>query len=348
MALVHSFTHFTQTDIFLTAAEKKGWNIQVLSKNPYPLAEISKNALYYRIFSETLSLNISTSSTISRNKYVTQLMFQKFLPEYATDAQIFFIDKLSDTEIQQLLKKHHRLVVKPVDGNNGVGVSTNLQTIDQVRAAIETVRQLHTNLVLIENHIDTTSEYRIILWKGQILDVLERIPAYIIGDGQHSVQELIDQKNQYRQSHFDIAFSPIDIDHNVFFTLNQNGFTLGTILKKNQRLQLKPTCNFSRGGEVKRVPIHTIHPKYIQAFLKIYQITWQTYTGVDLITPDISKTPVLGKTVINELNSGPQPDLTFYDDLIQGTPFEGMYHILEKMEIDPVKAAPDEFIGLKQ
>ena len=60
------------------------------------------------------------------------------------------------------------------------------------------------------------------------------------------------------------------------------------------------------------------------------------YCGLDLITPDIEQAPVVGQTVINELNGAPGLTLAFFDDLATNRPFYGMFQLLEKMENDPV------------
>lgn len=336
------FTPFTsniETNIFLTAAERFGWQVKVIAKeNGYALGEISKGQHRYRIINGRISVNSSTSTTISSDKYLTNVVLQPFTP-YLTHPQKLLIDELTDAQIEDFLARYPKVVVKPVDRNNGLGVTTSLTDLASIKAAIAKLKPLGSKTVLIEEHIDITREYRVMVWKGKIIDVLQRIPAYVIGDGESTIGQLIVEKNATRFKHFNTIFEPINIDDDLDNLLSKQNYTVESILTAGTYLSVETTCNLSQGGEVKRIELETIHPEYQTLFDQAYQATWLNYCGADIITPDITKPPVEGQTVINELNGAPGITLAFYDDLATNRPFLGCQRILEQMENDPVALA---------
>lgn len=343
------FTEFTtniETNIFLTAAERAGWQIEVIINgytDNYTLAEIRKNNLRYRISRGRLSVNSSVSTAISFDKYLTNILLQPFTP-YLTHPQKLDLNKLSEAEsataIETFLAQYQKVVIKPLNLNNGIGVTTSLTTLAEVKAAINKVKQLGGKFALMEEHIPITHEYRVMLWKGKIVDVLERIPAHVVGDGESSIGQLIVEKNATRFQKFNTIFEPIIIDGDLDTLLSRQDFTVESVLPAGMYLPVETTCNLSQGGEVKRVDLETIHPEFKKMFEQVYQATWLNYGGADIITPDVTKPPVEGQTVINELNGSPGITLAFYDDLATNRPFMGSRRILEQMEHDPVLIAP--------
>jgi cyanophycin synthetase len=330
------FTTNIETNIFLTAAKQTGWKVTVLLTGDYSIAEIEKNNLRYRISDGTLSVNSSVSTQISRDKYLTNLMLAPHTP-YVTQPQKFLIEELKPEIYQQLLSLYGKLVVKPLDENNGIGVTTSLTTVEQVVRAVEKVKNLGAKNVLIENHVPIHREYRVMLWKGQAMDVLQRIPAYVVGDGSSTIQSLIEQKNQYRVNNFGSLFELINMDEDLNMLLQEQNLDLTTVLPAEKYLTVETTCNLSQGGEVKRIELETLHPEFKAIFAAVYQATWLNYCGLDLITPDVTQAPVSGQTVINELNGAPGMTLAFFDDVATNRPFLGALRTLERLETDPVQ-----------
>src|SRR5689334_10149425 len=102
------FTGYIQTDIFLSAAEQKGWKVDIFFKDEYAFAEVSKGNLKYRVSRDSLSFNSNVATKISSNKYLTNLVLNKFIPEYSTHATTFVIDEITDEKIQELLNQYHK------------------------------------------------------------------------------------------------------------------------------------------------------------------------------------------------------------------------------------------------
>src|SRR5438309_957556 len=87
------------------------------------------------------------------------------------------------------------VVLKPLDGNHGRGVSLDLRTDDDVRRGYErAIRQTRSGVVVVESFIKG-NDYRVLVIDGHMVAVAERVPAHVIGDGAHTVRELVDITN---------------------------------------------------------------------------------------------------------------------------------------------------------
>ncbi len=331
--IITPYTHLIGPNVWLSGAAKNGWEIEMILKERC-LALIRKGTVQYQLLGEIISANGTPSTEISVNKYLTNLVLEGHI-QFITHPTIFRIDTVSDLQISELLNKYKKLVVKPIDSNNGEGVTTNLTDVDQVKHAIAQVKELGKNDVLIENHVNAVKEYRIITWKGKAIDIVERIPAFVIGDGISTIQQLIEARNTYRQETFQGVFEDVIIDEGLLFYLSQKKLSLNSVPEANERIQVRSMCNLTQGGETKRILLDQIHPAYAEIFETIYKRTCLVYCGLDLITSDVSNLPTEDDTVINELNGAPGPQALFFADVMENRPLFGVCQILEKMEKDP-------------
>ena len=85
------------------------------------------------------------------------------------------------------------VVVKPLDGNQGKGVSLNLQTTEQVREAFTHAHE-YSRKVIVEQLIEGR-DYRVLVVAGRMIAACERVPARVIGDGVQTVRYLIEHAN---------------------------------------------------------------------------------------------------------------------------------------------------------
>jgi cyanophycin synthetase len=88
------------------------------------------------------------------------------------------------------------VAIKPLDANHGKGITVGLKTLEEVRAAFPLARK-YSRRVIIEQSL-TGQDFRALVINNRLVAVSERIPAHITGDGEHTIQELIDQTNRDR------------------------------------------------------------------------------------------------------------------------------------------------------
>lgn len=141
------------------------------------------------------------------------------------------------------------VVIKPINGKLGRGVIINIQDKEQLKKALDEVRnKLSYKEVVVEKYIHG-DDIRAYVIDGKVIGAIKRVPANIVGDGKHTILELIEIKNKERKNNPNLSTRPIKIDDEVIKFINSKGYTLESILEKNEKLRLRGVSNISKGGE---------------------------------------------------------------------------------------------------
>jgi cyanophycin synthetase len=178
-------------------------------------------------------------------------------------------------------------VVKPYNLSHGRGVSLNLRDEQQVREAFAKVYEM-TSYVLVEQFL-TGSDHRILVINGEVVAVAERVPGHVVGDGAHTIAELVDITNSdpRRGVGHEKSLTRIEIDHQASRLLDQAGYTLETVLKDREQFFLRSTGNLSTGGTaIDRTD--RIHPENAEIARRAAKVIGLDIAGIDFITSDIS------------------------------------------------------------
>lgn len=161
-----------------------------------------------------------------------------------------FGKKYSNEKIISLTEQlNFPLVVKPFNGDRGIGVVTNIKNSEELRSALEYVREeLGYSKVIVEQFFNG-EEFRVFVVGSNVAGAIKRIPANVVGDGEHSIAELIEIKNYERKKVPNLHQRLIKIDREIIERLESIGYNLETVLKKDEILFLREKGNLSTGGE---------------------------------------------------------------------------------------------------
>lgn len=202
------------------------------------------------------------------------------------------------------------VVVKPANLDGGRGVMAGLQDADAVKKAFLAAFKL-SKRVLVEQYIDGM-DYRVRVCNGDVIGVVIRRPACVVGDGVHTVQFLIDQTNAQRASQptvqrIDIeqGVYPIAVDDEVLDRLKHQGLDLQSVVKEGQVLRLRGAANVSLGGTTWDVT-GSAHPDNLVLAGDAVRALRLDLAGVDLLVPDISRSWKETGGAICEVNAQPQ------------------------------------------
>ncbi|HEY0290240.1 MAG TPA: N-acetylglutaminylglutamine synthetase [Pseudomonas sp.] len=177
------------------------------------------------------------------------------------------------------LDEHQRIVVKPLDGEQGQGVAVDLHDIDDVQAAIEHARQFDTRVLLESFHKGL--DLRIVVIGFDVVAAAIRQPAQIMGDGHHTIAQLIEAQSRRRAAATD-GESKIPMDEETRRTVKNAGFTLDSVLPADQRLAVRRTANLHTGGCLEDVtPI--LHPVLKDAAIRAARALDIPVVGLDLM-----------------------------------------------------------------
>ena len=187
----------------------------------------------------------------------------------------------SAEENAAFLAEHGSLVVKPVDGEQGQGVAVDLRSPAEVQAAIERAQPFDSRVLLESFHPGL--DLRILVIGFEVVAAAIRRPAEVVGDGQHSIGELIDAQSRRRQAATD-GESRIPKDAETLRTLHAAGVDYASILPQGQRLAVRKTANLHTGGCLEDVT-DILHQPLADAAVKAARALDIPVVGLDLLVP---------------------------------------------------------------
>ncbi len=202
-------------------------------------------------------------------------------------------------------------VVKPVAGHKGQGVTTGIMSFEEVskafNAIVKSAQEAGVNFegALVQKQI-YGHDHRILTIGGKYAACLKRIPAYIVGDGKHTIKELIDIDN-LREVRADTARSPlckIKLDETMHDFLKLQNRTAQDIPAAGEEVVLRRVANISAGGVSVNVTDFA-HPDNILLAEDIARFFKVTAMGIDVLARDITKSWKEGDFGIIEINAGP-------------------------------------------
>jgi cyanophycin synthetase len=209
----------------------------------------------------------------------------------------------ADDAVAALRELDAPLVVKPLDGHQGKGVSLNLSTEVEMREAFE-IAQQHGHDVLIEE-MYVGRDYRVLVVGGKLVAASERIPCHVVGDGAHTLGELIEIANldPRRGEGHDNVLTKIKIDEVMLAYLRKHGLNFEDVPAAGERVFLRDTGNLSTGGTAVDVT-DDVHPEVKRLCERAARIVGLDICGLDLIAADISQPLRAGNGFI-EANAAP-------------------------------------------
>ena len=196
------------------------------------------------------------------------------------------------------------LVTKPLNGNHGRGITSNIESIEKALVGLEEA-QHHSTAVIIERFI-TGLDFRALVVNYKFVAAALRTPAAVTGDGSSTVQQLIDKTNEDPRRGFghEKVLTEIKIDNATRNILEEQGLSLESILPAGEILWLKRTANLSTGGTAMDVT-DQVHPDNIVLFERISRIIGLDICGVDIMAETLETPLVKNGGSILEVNAAP-------------------------------------------
>jgi cyanophycin synthetase len=176
------------------------------------------------------------------------------------------------------------VVVKPRHGRQGEHVQLNLGTPDEVEHAFTAAG----GDVVVERQLPGR-DYRVLVVDGQVVAAAERIAAHVVGDGESTVEQLIDRTNAdpRRGDGHARVLTRIRVDDLTWRLLERQGRTLDSVPAAGQEIWLRDNANLSTGGTSRDVT-DRLHPDIARLCVRVAALVGLDITGVDLRLPDIA------------------------------------------------------------
>jgi cyanophycin synthetase len=265
-----------------------------------------------RLFDSSVSdMTPLIGSNIATNKHFTQRILRRAGFPVVQSAVVQNQDQASTVAA----RIGFPVVVKPVNTEGGQGVAALLDSPDEVINAFTAAKKFDKR-VLVEKHF-VGKDFRIHIVNGQIHGIIQRDPAQVIADGQHTVGELIAAENKSRLEATDDRryLHPITINHEAERLLTKQGLSSSSKPPRGSVVQLRAAANVASGGVPQQLPTTVIHPDNAKLCIDVCRLLRLDIAGVDLIVPNISESWVNTGAHICEINHKPQMFSTFFGQL---------------------------------
>lgn len=201
------------------------------------------------------------------------------------------------------------VAVKPVTGHKGIGVTADVQDAEELvaafRRALKAIPDNEPIRIIVEQSFKG-ADFRILCVNGKFAAATERRPAWVVGDGQSTIRDLIRRENR-TVARLDTPTSPlskIQCDEAMEMYLDEQGLTLDSMIESDRTVSLRKVANLSAGG-VSIDATRTLHPDNIILAQDIAQHFRLTCLGIDVIAENLSKSWKEGNFGIIEINAAP-------------------------------------------
>jgi cyanophycin synthetase len=286
------------TDCIVGEAAKRG--IPFIRLNKQSLVQLGYGVHQKRIRATIASTTSNIAVDIAGNKEETKMLLGA--AEIPVPGGV--VVRTEEGLKEAVEKLGYPLVIKPIDGNHGKGNTTNITKWDQAIKAFAAAKEYNRS-VIVERFI-TGYDFRALVINYKFICAALRTPASVLGDGEHTIQWLIDTTNKDARRGYghEKVLTQITVDQFTQKMLDDLGYTLETIPKKNELVLLKPTANLSTGGTSTDVT-DEVHPANIFMFERIAKIIGLDICGIDVMASDLQTSVMENGGAVLEVNAAP-------------------------------------------
>ena len=304
---IEDFIRFAQRKEFgpstaslVVAAEER--DIPSMRLNKYSLVQFGHGRFQQRIQATITSKTPHIAVEISCDKEDTHNLLRDLgLP--VPEQRLVYSERAA-------MRAAHRIgypvVVKPLDANHGRGVSINLVDSDQVATAYGVAREnARGRSVLVESYIEGM-DHRMLVVNDELVAVAKRVPGHVVGDGKHTVAELVDVVNEdpRRGIGHEKVLTRLELDHQAERLMEKAGINAESVLPEGEVFYLRSTANLSTGGTAVDLT-DVVHPDNREMAVRAVQAVGLDVGGVDFLTSDITQSyKDIGGAIV-EVNAAP-------------------------------------------
>ncbi|OOQ60497.1 cyanophycin synthetase [Mucilaginibacter pedocola] len=275
-------------------------NIPWIRLNNQSLVQLGYGKNQVRFRATMTEKTSSIAVDIASNKDETKRLLQEQAIPVAKGMTI------SRTEqVEEAIKKiGFPLVFKPLDGNHGRGISININTTEDAIAAYEHAAKI-SRRVIVERYI-TGYDFRVLVIDNKMVAAALRDPAHVIGDGELTVQQLIDKENTDPRRGYghENVLTLITVDRDTLDLLAKKDYTLETVPAAGEKVFVKSTANLSTGGTSVDVTDH-VHPQNVFICERISKIIGLDICGIDIMAKNLTEPLTENGGVVLEVNAAP-------------------------------------------
>lgn len=286
------------TSSLVRAAEAR--DIPWLRLNDYSLVQFGHGKYQKRIQATVTSETRHIAVSIASDKEETN----RILGDLGLPVPRQRLARSAEEAVRSANRLGFPVVVKPLDANHGRGVSIDLRSDDEVRVAFEKAQE-HARTIVIETFLPGY-DHRMVVVNGQLIAAAKRVPGHVVGDGKHTIAQLVDIVNSdpRRGIGHEKVLTRLELDHQAQRLMAQKGVDETTVLPDGEIFFLRSTGNLSTGGTAIDLT-DVVHPDNREMAVRAARAIGLDVAGIDFITVDISRSYREVGGGICEVNAAP-------------------------------------------
>lgn len=229
---------------------RRGWRVEV-PYNGSSICYIDRgDGKPLVTFSATPPSTSYSSGYQANDKFACYALLEKIGARQLKSAIVS--EKNGDQAARELLREYGKVVVKPIDGGHGKGITVNVTTDQQFDAAVDYAMQFAKNSprAIVQRQYDHAKMYdlRVLCINGKYIAATLRIAARVYGDGTHTIKELIERENNSpnRGAPYHAPLAMIDPERAKSYL----GDEYETIPENGAEVQVMGVGNYGAGGEI--------------------------------------------------------------------------------------------------
>ncbi len=287
---------------YIEAAQAKGWSFEWIDRRRNVIALHPPDEQPILISNNITELNSAIGARLSDLKSSAATLAKK--TGFLVPQTLVIEENETYEKGLSLLKSAGRVVVKPMDGAFGNGVSTNVTDGRGLQRAIEYARghNIKSRAVIVQEFCEG-SDHRLFILAGELIAAIERSPLSLLGDGIHTIDELLDNKVTALLERADSKVKPVDVNKQAIIK-QLHTYTADSVLKQGEKLSVGGVANLSKGGEASDVT-EIVHPAVIKKAVDLASLLRLDMCAVDVLSSDISQHPDEVHTNFIEVNAAP-------------------------------------------
>jgi cyanophycin synthetase len=169
------------------AAEDR--DIPWLRLNDYSLVQFGHGRYQQRIQATTTGNTSNIAVDLASDKEETN----SILRDLGLPVPKQYIARRASQAVRSAERIGYPVVLKPLAGNHGRGVSINLKTPVEVEVAFDKAAE-HGRSIVVESYIEGF-DHRLLVIDGDLVAAAKRVPGHVVGDGKKSIEQLVDVVN---------------------------------------------------------------------------------------------------------------------------------------------------------
>lgn len=285
------------TGSIVTAAAARGIPWRRLTQGS--LVQFGWGSKQRRIWAAEVDSTSAVSESIAQDKDLTKKLL------HAAGVPVPIGRPVKDVEDAWAVAQEIGLpvVLKPQDGNQGKGVTVNITTREQLEIAYRAAEEIGE--VMVEKYLPG-SDFRLLVVGNQLVAAARRDPPLVVGDGQHTVRELVEQVNAdpRRGDGHATSLTKIRFDDIAIARLDTQGLKPESVPEKGRRVVLRNNANLSTGGTATDVT-DDVHPEVAARAVAAAQMVGLDICGVDVVCETVLRPLEEQHGGIVEVNAAP-------------------------------------------